>query len=97
MDSIDRFVEDMSLPAFVHDRKTSSAVIRKLELIENALQHILRDFQENHPEIPWESMACMRDRLIHAYSGLEHQSLWEVITREIPDLKRTVEATVVGL
>jgi uncharacterized protein with HEPN domain len=97
--AIERFVADVDPDAFVHDRTNVSVLLRKFELIETALHHIPRDVQEHHPEIPWESIASMRNQVVHAYSGsgLDYQSLWDAITREISDLKRTLEATVVEL
>lgn len=87
MDSIERFVEAMSLDALMYDDKTASAVIRKFEIIGEATKHIPEELKEKYPKIPWKSMAGMRDRLIHAYFGIDYTLVWDAIKIEIPDLK----------
>jgi uncharacterized protein with HEPN domain len=65
MGSIEEFVRDMSFEKLAGDDKTSSAVIRKFEIIGEATKHVPQWLKEKYPEIPWKRMAGMRDRLIH--------------------------------
>ena len=87
IESIEKFVQGMSLDDLVKDDKTSSAVVRKFEVIGEATKHIPDRIKEKHPEIPWKRMAGMRDRLIHAYFGIDYKLLWDAIKIEIPKLK----------
>lgn len=87
MDSIERFVEGINLDEFMQDDKTSSAVIRKFEIIGEATKHFPSWLVEKHLEIPWKRMAGMRDRLIHAYFGIDYRLVWDAIKIEIPGLK----------
>ncbi len=86
MDSIEDFVEGMSFRELKDDDKTSSAVIRKFEIIGEATKHLPKSLKEKYPEIPWNRMAGMRDRLIHAYFGVDYKLVWEAIKIEIPKL-----------
>ncbi|MDI6884849.1 MAG: DUF86 domain-containing protein [archaeon] len=86
MESIERFVEGMSLKELTQDDRTSSAVIRKFEIIGEATKHIPEGLKEKHPEITWKRMAGMRDRLIHAYFGIDYKLVWDAIKLEIPEL-----------
>jgi uncharacterized protein with HEPN domain len=61
MDSIEAFVEGMSLEQFRKDDKTSSAVVRKFEIIGEAAKHIPEEILKKYPDIPWKEMAGMRD------------------------------------
>ena len=67
MRSIEEFLGDMDLDELSVDDKTSSAIIRKFEIIGEATKHLPEDLKELHLEISWKSMSGMRDRLIHAY------------------------------
>ena len=87
MRSIEEFLGDMDLDELSVDDKTSSAIIRKFEIIGEATKHLPEDLKELHPEIPWKSMSGMRDRLIHAYFGIDYKLVWEAIKIEIPKLK----------
>lgn len=91
MESIERFVGDMTLEELKADEKTSSAVIRKFEIIGEAAKHIPPKIRDKHKDIQWKSMAGMRDRLIHAYFGIDYNLVWSAIKTEIPNLKPRLE------
>ena len=87
MEHIEEFIEDMALDELEADEKTSSAVIRKFEVIGEAVKHIPNKVKEEYKDIQWKSMAGMRDRLIHAYFGIDYNLVWAAIKTEIPKLK----------
>lgn len=54
---IERFIDGMDFNDFVEDDRTSSAVIRKLEIIGEATKNIPQDIRRKYKELPWEDMA----------------------------------------
>ena len=72
MEHIEEFVENMALDELEADEKTSSAVIRKFEVIGEAVKHVPNKIKEVYKDIQWKSMAGMRDRQIHAYFGIDY-------------------------
>lgn len=44
------------------------------------------------PDIPWRSVAGMRDRLAHKYALLDQALVWAVVERELPRLRDAVRA-----
>jgi len=87
MDSIELFVEGMDFEEFKKDDKTSSAVIRKFEIIGEATKYLLDDIKKDYPDIPWREMAGMRDKLIHFYFGIKYELVWRTIKDVIPQIK----------
>ena len=85
--SIDKFVGKMTLEELESDEKTSSAVIRKFEIIGEAVKHVPNKIKDKYKGIQWKSMAGMRDRLIHAYFGIDYNLVWSAIKTEILKLK----------
>ena len=77
----------MDFAQFQGDNRTSSAVIRKLEVIGEAVKQLPEEIRNNYKEIPWKEMAAMRDKLIHWYFGVDYEIVWNVIKEEIPQLK----------
>ena len=73
------------------DDKTSSAVIRKFEIIGEATKQISDDVKIKYPAIPWKAMAGMRDKLIHFYAGVDHRLVWETIQTKLPELKKLLQ------
>lgn len=87
MESIERFVGNMTIDRLKRDEKTSSAVIRKFEIIGEAAKYMPKRIKDKYKDIQWKSMAGMRDRLIHAYFGIDYNLVWSAIKIEIPKLK----------
>ena len=86
IDAIFEFVEDMGFEEFKEDDKTSSAVIRKFEIIGEAIKNIPEEIKDQHPIIPWKDIAGMRDRLIHAYFGIDYKLVWDTIKLKLMEL-----------
>ncbi|MCW3130208.1 MAG: DUF86 domain-containing protein [Methanophagales archaeon] len=70
---IEEFVGDMSYKEFVEDDKSSSAVVRKLEIIGEASKNIPKEMRLRYKEIPWSDIAKMRDKIIHFYFGVDYE------------------------
>ena len=86
-----RFVKGVEYEDFIHDDKTVFAVIRAIEIIGEAVKNIPDDVKDKYPEIPWRDMAGMRNKLIHAYFGVDIKRVWKAIKEEIPPLKPVFE------
>ena len=88
---IEEFTANMEFEEFERDKKTQFAVIRALEIIGEAAKAIPEEFKEEHPEVPWKEMARMRDKLIHAYFGVDLRVVWRTLNEDIPQLKKKLE------
>ena len=87
MDAIETFVEGMNLEEFEKDDKTSSAVIRKFEIIGEATKNLPEELKNKNPHLPWREMAGMRDKLIHFYFGVKYDLVWSTIKDVIPQIR----------
>jgi len=90
MDSIQEFVAGMTMVDFLDDDKTSSAVIRKLEIIGEAVKQIPPAIREQYPQVAWKEMAGMRDVLIHFYFGVNLKLTWKTIQEDIPVARQQI-------
>jgi len=91
MKAIEEFTDGMSFEEFKEDDKTSSAVLRKLEVIGEATKHIPEEIRKKKPQLPWKEMAGMRDRLIHSYFGIDYELIWKTIKKRIPEAKPLIK------
>lgn len=89
--SIERYVENLTFDDFVKDRKTIDAIVRNFEIIGEAVKHIPKTLKLKYPAIPWKKMAGMRDRIIHEYFGVDIEILWKTIKEDLPKVKPEIE------
>jgi uncharacterized protein with HEPN domain len=94
VNDIENFVYDMTYEQFVKDRKTLNAVVRSIEVIGEASKNIPPAIKEKNKSLPWRQMAGMRDKLIHAYFGVDKEILWKATTEEIPLLKKAIAKAI---
>lgn len=66
-------------------------LIRRVEVIGEAVKHLPKDFTTQHSEIPWKNIAGMRDMLIHHYFEVDYNLLWTTVSEIIPPFKKQIE------
>ena len=91
MDRIGLFTMGLTYRKFLEDRKTQDAVVRNLEVIGEAAKNLAADFKVKHPEVPWKTLAGLRDKLIHFYFGIDYKIVWDIARKELPKLKRQIK------
>ncbi len=81
------FTEGLSFQQFESDRKTTYAVIRALEILGEAAKHIPNETRSVFPNVPWRDISGMRDKLIHAYSNVNHAVVWRTVHEDLATLE----------
>jgi uncharacterized protein with HEPN domain len=76
--------------AFESSHILQDAIIRNFEIIGEAVKQLSPEIREKYPGVPWRRVAGFRDVLIHDYMGVDLDEVWNVIQKDLPDLKRTV-------
>jgi len=97
IEAIESFVQDMTLDQFELDDKTSSAVIRKLEIIGEATKNVPTEIRQNYAQVPWKEMAGMRDKLIHFYFGINYNLVWQALKNRLPQIKPVIRQIIEDL
>lgn len=81
--------------AFMAERMRQDAVVRKFEVIGEAVKRLSDATRARRTEIPWRRIAGMRDRLTHGYFGVDLALVWEAIERDVPTLRIAIDALLV--
>lgn len=88
---IESYTKAMSFDDFEGSVQLQDAVIRRLEVIGEAVKNIPEDYRERLGTASWKQMAGMRDVLIHEYFGVDLELIWKVVQRDLPQLKQLLE------
>ena len=80
------YVEDIAFDEFAKEGKTVRAVIRCIEVIGEAVSKISIEFREEHPDVPWQKIIGMRNRLIHVYFDIDYDIIWQTVKENLPPL-----------
>lgn len=88
------FLEGMTWEEFARSELHQSAVMRPLEIIGEAAGRVSKQTQVAQPEIPWEQMIGMRNRLIHEYFRVDLRTVWETVQDDLPPLIDLIEPLV---
>lgn len=78
--------------AFMQSPMIQDAVIRNFEVIGEAAKRVSDEFKPGHPDVPWRRVAGFRDVLIHDYMGVDLNEVWNIVERDLSNLKREIEA-----
>lgn len=82
--SVRSYVEGLSREEFLRDPKTVDAVIRNLEIIGEAVKQLPPEVRHKAPDVEWQKIAGLRDVLIHAYSAVDREIVWDVVANKLP-------------
>jgi len=94
IERIERYVSNIDEIGFLNNELIQDAVIRNLEIIGEAANHIQRvnaSFATLHSEIPWQVMYAMRNRLSHGYDKVDFEMVWRTICSDLPDLYKLIK------
>jgi uncharacterized protein with HEPN domain len=85
-----RFLNGISFDDFAINEEKTLATIRALEVIGEAAKHIPKSKRRQYPDVPWDDMAGMRDKLIHDYFGVNLEVVWRTVKEDLPLLLKTI-------
>ena len=73
------------------------AILRNIELVGESSTHIPPATRALAPDVPWRDIVGTRNRVAHGYLGIAPDTVWNIITDDLPALRATLEALLVKL
>lgn len=73
------------------ERMLELSLIRLIEVVGEAAARVSPEGQATYPSIPWPQVVGIRNRLIHGYSQVDLDILWDTIEYDLPPLITELE------
>ncbi len=97
IDFIESYVAGLDLGGFSEDQKVQDAVLRRVEIIGEAVKNLPDELRKENSQVPWRQIAGTRDKVIHDYLGVDVELIWNVVETLLPDLRTEVRAILLSL
>jgi uncharacterized protein with HEPN domain len=91
IEAINKFIGQTNIVDFSQNDLLQSAVVKKFEIIGEASNKLSEQFKLKHSKVPWISIVGMRNVLIHDYTGVDYEGVWNTIDIYLPDLKQELD------
>jgi uncharacterized protein with HEPN domain len=90
IEKIGAYMDDLTEKEFEENTEKQDAVIRRIEIIGEAVKNLSDETRGKYPHIRWREIAGMRDVVIHQYFGVSVGLIWRVATADIPSMKEKI-------
>lgn len=90
IDTVEEYLQGIDETKFKATRLLQDGTIRQIEIIGEAVKYVSKDIRKTYPEIPWQDIAGMRDKLIHHYFGVDIEKVWDTAQEDLPVLKEQI-------
>lgn len=88
---IEKDTKDFSEETFDANVPMQDAVVRRLEIIGEAVRNMSEDLKNEYTTVPWQDISDMRNELIHHYFGVDLHTVWKVVQNDLPPFKEQIE------
>ena len=85
------YTEGLDFDGFAASIEKQDSVIRRLEIIGQAVKGIPDAVRTRYPAIPWRDIAGARDILIHEYFRVDLVMAWDMVRKDLPVLEAEVQ------
>jgi uncharacterized protein with HEPN domain len=85
------FAQGKSRADLETDRMLALSLVKTVEIIGEAARRVSHGVRAAAPEIPWDDIISLRNRLIHAYYNVDLDVLWETLSEDLQPLIAALE------
>ncbi|MGK7391298.1 MAG: HepT-like ribonuclease domain-containing protein [Candidatus Cyclobacteriaceae bacterium M2_1C_046] len=67
IERIEEYLDGINEEEFYQNSEKQDAVLRRLEIIGEAVKRVPDDIRDDYEKVPWRKIAGMRDIIVHEY------------------------------
>ena len=77
---------------FLASSLIQDATLRNLQILTESTQRLSEQIKRTYADVDWKGISAFRNVVVHDYLGLDMEQVWQIVFRDLPALKNTVEA-----
>lgn len=81
------YVDSLTFEEFSNSDMVIDATVFAISQIGELVKNIDKDFQKEHPNIKWQILKGLRNRIVHDYEGINLNLIWSIVKGDIIGLK----------
>jgi uncharacterized protein with HEPN domain len=86
----DSLGNDKNFNDYLNNRQLRRSIERELEIIGEAINK-LKKLDENIEISFYKQIISLRNQIIHSYDNIDNETIWAIIIKHLPILKKEVE------
>lgn len=86
-----RYTENCDFKTFSNNEEKVDATIFAISQIGELVKNISKYTMEKYPNIEWIIIKNLRNKIVHDYEGIKLNFIWDIITKDINQLKTDLE------
>ena len=94
IEEIETYLLGIEFPIFIKNSMMRFACIKQMEIIGEASNHISDELKSKFTIIEWSQIIGMRNVFVHEYFGIDSNLVWEIIKKDIPELKEKIKTVL---
>ena len=92
-----RSIDGITKDDFYANEDKQGNVVRCLEIIGEATNHLSEEILTAHEDIPWHAIVGMRNNLIHGYNDVNYEFVWATVQNDIKPLIDRAKQILLGI
>ena len=97
IEEVESYLLDVEFSLFLQNSMMRFACIKQMEIIGEASNHISDEIKNQFSIIEWSQIVGMRNVFVHEYFGIDAKLVWEIIKKDIPELKEKIQLVVLSI
>ncbi len=93
---IQKYTVSLTEEEFGDNVAVQDAVLRRLEIIGEASNHLPEDVRQEYSNVPWKKVVGMRNLISHEYFAADIEVVWDTVKIDLPKLKIAVERSTLA-
>lgn len=94
---IETYLNHVEFSAFLDNSMMRFACIKHLEIIGEASNHLSNEVKTSFSDIEWNQIIGMRNVFVHEYFGIDLKIVWDIIKKDLPELKTKIKTVLNAL